>query len=77
MVLFDPVEMLHVVGATQKLHKVLVMGDDEQLEVTLPRATLDDSAKYTADVRKIIMPTISTHNPETQLLIVEKSWILQ
>lgn len=43
LVLLDPVEVLHIVGATQELHKILIVGDDEQLEVTLPRATLDDS----------------------------------
>lgn len=44
LVLADPVEMLHIIGATQELHKIFIMGDDEQLEVTLLRATLDDSA---------------------------------
>jgi hypothetical protein len=34
-VLPDTVEVFHVVGAPQELHKVLVMGDDEQLEVAL------------------------------------------
>lgn len=44
MIFFYPVEMLHIVRATQELHKILIVGDDEQLEVTLSRATLDDSA---------------------------------
>lgn len=37
--------MLDVAGATQQLHKVLVVGDDQELEVPLSRATLDDSGR--------------------------------
>lgn len=44
MVFADAVEVLDVAGATQKLHKVLVVGDDQQLEVALAGATLDDPA---------------------------------
>lgn len=36
--------MLDVAGAAQQLHKVLVVGDDQQLEVPLAGAALDDSA---------------------------------
>lgn len=50
MIFFYPVEMLHVVGAPQELHKILVMGDDEQLEVTLSRATLDDSTMEKVEI---------------------------
>lgn len=35
--------MLDVAGAAQQLHKVLVVGDDQQLEVPLAGAALDDS----------------------------------
>lgn len=35
LVLADAVEVLDVAGAAQKLHKVLVVGDDQQLEVAL------------------------------------------
>lgn len=42
-VLPNTVEVFNVVGTSQELHKVLVMGDDEQLEVALARAALDDS----------------------------------
>ena len=41
-VLADPVEMLHIVGPPQELHKVFVVGDDEELEVALFGAALDD-----------------------------------
>ena len=34
--------MLDVAGPPQQLHEVLVVGDDQQLEVTLARATLND-----------------------------------
>lgn len=37
--------MLDVAGPPQQLHKVLVVGDDQQLEVTLARATLNDSGE--------------------------------
>jgi len=35
--------VLDVAGAAQQLHEVLVVGDDQQLEVALARAALDDS----------------------------------
>lgn len=44
LVFADAVEVLDVAGATQQLHKVLVVGDDQQLEVALAGATLDDPA---------------------------------
>lgn len=44
LVLTDAVEVLDVAGAAQQLHKVLVVGDDQQLEVPLAGAALDDSA---------------------------------
>lgn len=44
LVLTDAVEVLDVAGAAQQLHKVLVVGDDQQLEVPLSGAALDDSA---------------------------------
>ena len=44
LVLADAVEVLHVAGAAQQLHKVLVVGDDQQLEVALAGAALDDPA---------------------------------
>lgn len=34
--------MLDVAGPPQQLHKVLIVGDDQQLEVTLARAILND-----------------------------------
>lgn len=37
--------MLDVAGAAQQLHKVLVVGDDQELEVPLPGAALDDSGR--------------------------------
>lgn len=37
--------MLDVAGPPQQLHKVLVVGDDQQLEVALARATLNDSGE--------------------------------
>lgn len=43
LVLADAVEVLNVAGTAQQLHKVLVVGDDQQLEVALSRAALDDS----------------------------------
>lgn len=43
LVLADAVEVLDVAGTSQQLHKVLVVGDDQQLEVSLARAALDDS----------------------------------
>lgn len=45
LVLPDPVEMLHIVGSSQELYKILVMGDDKQLEVALTRTTFDNSAR--------------------------------
>lgn len=49
LVLADAVEVLDVAGAAQQLHKVLVVGDDQQLEVALPGATLDDPAHTHAE----------------------------
>lgn len=37
--------MLDVAGAAQQLHKVLVVGDDQELEVPLSGAALDDSGR--------------------------------
>lgn len=37
--------MLNVAGPAQQLYKVLVVGDDQELEVTLPGAALDDSGR--------------------------------
>lgn len=37
--------MLDVAGASQQLYEILVMGDDQQLEVTLTRATFNDSGE--------------------------------
>ena len=45
LVLADAVEVLDVAGPPQQLHEVLVMGDDQQLEVTLAGATFDDSGE--------------------------------
>lgn len=45
LVFTDAVEVLDVTGASQQLHKVLVVGDDQQLEVTLPGAAFNDSAQ--------------------------------
>lgn len=47
LVLLDPVEVFHVIGAAEKFDKVFIVGDYKQLEVTLLRATLDDSVKHT------------------------------
>lgn len=35
LVLTDTVEVFNVAGPPQELHKVLIMGDDQQLKVTL------------------------------------------
>lgn len=45
LVLTDAVEVLDVAGPSKQLHEVLVVGDDQQLEVTLAGATLDDSGE--------------------------------
>ncbi len=45
LVLPDPVEMLHIVGPSQELHKILVVGDNKELEVALARTTLDYPTK--------------------------------
>lgn len=45
LVFADAVEVFDVAGATEQLHKVLVMGDDQQLEVALAGATLDYPAR--------------------------------
>lgn len=45
LILTDAVEVFNVAGPPQQLHKVLIMGDDQQLEVTLTRATLNDSGQ--------------------------------
>lgn len=44
LIFADAVEVLNVARATQQLHEVLVMSDDQQLEVALAGATLDDPA---------------------------------
>lgn len=49
LVLSDAVEVLDVARAAQQLHKVFVVGDDQQLEVALARATLDDSGEATSE----------------------------
>lgn len=43
LVLTDTIEMFNVAGSPEQLHKVLVVSDDQQLEVALVRATLNDS----------------------------------
>lgn len=35
--------MFNVAGSPEQLHKVFVVSDDQQLEVALARATLNDS----------------------------------
>lgn len=45
LVLTDAVEVFDVAGPPQKLHKVLVMGDDQKLEITLARAALNNSVE--------------------------------
>lgn len=37
--------MLDVAGPPKEFHKVLVVGDDQQLEVALAGAVLDDSGE--------------------------------
>ncbi len=37
--------MLHIVGPSQELHKILVVGDNKELEVALARTTLDYPTK--------------------------------
>lgn len=47
--------MFNVAGPPQELHKVLVVGDDQQLEVPLARATLNDSGRSKEDeIKKYI-----------------------
>lgn len=41
--------MLDAPGPNQQLHKVLVMSDDQQLEVTLLRASPDDPGEDRGD----------------------------
>lgn len=43
--------MLNVAGPPQQLHKVLVVGDDQQLEVTLAGAALNDSGERESNSR--------------------------
>lgn len=45
LVLTDAVEVLDVAGPPQQLHEVLVVGDDQQLEVALAGATLNNSVR--------------------------------
>ncbi len=45
LVLPDPVELLHIVGPSQELHKILVVGDNKELDVALARTTLDYPTK--------------------------------
>lgn len=54
LVLADAVEVLDVAGATQQLHKVLVVGDDQQLEVALAGATLDDPVCAGKHTQKVV-----------------------
>lgn len=44
--------MFDVAGASQQLHKVLIVSDDEQLEVPLTRATLDDAENAELEMTK-------------------------
>lgn len=43
--------MFDVAGPAQQLHKVFIVGDDEQLEVSLARAILDDSAEQNKEIK--------------------------
>ncbi len=52
MVLTDPVKVLDVAGSPKQLHKVLVVGDDQQLEVALARAALNDSGTSKREKKK-------------------------
>lgn len=42
LVLTDTVEVFDVAGSSQQLHKILVVGNDQQLEVALARAILNN-----------------------------------
>lgn len=44
--------MFDVAGPSQQLHKVLIVSDDKQLEVTLTRTTLDDAEDAKLEMTK-------------------------
>lgn len=56
LVLADAIEVLDVAGPAQQLHKVLVVGDDQELEVPLSGAALDDSGRG-SDSENVVRPT--------------------
>ena len=53
LVLVDAVKVFDVTRPPQQIHKILIVGDDQQLEVTLTRATLNDSGESKqGDIKK-------------------------
>lgn len=66
-VLTDAVEVFDVAGPPQQLHEVLVVGDDQQLEVTLARATLNDSEESEKE-KKVLTIQISFYNYQDIIL---------
>lgn len=52
MVFADAVKVFDVAGAAEQLHKVLVVGDYQQLEVALARATFYNSRESKQDQRR-------------------------
>lgn len=71
LVLADAVEVLDVAGPAQQLHKVLVVGDDQQLEVPLARAALYDPGEGdTARQIQTDHTTLSTTAKFTTLLLL-------
>ena len=57
--------MLDVAGPSEQLHEVLVVCDDQQLEVTLAGATLDDSGGERAERRRFRV-TVLVHTTRKQ-----------
>ncbi len=57
--------MLHIVGPSQELHKILVVGDNKELEVALTRTTLDYPTKkpkvdvlVTQQIKMVVSPAV-------------------
>lgn len=73
LVLADSVEVLDIAGATQELHKVFIVGDNEQLEIALTRTTLDDSREHSTETMLKYNMLNTCNFKSNAMLIISKS----
>lgn len=73
LVLTDTIEVFNVAGPAQQLHKVFIVCDDEQLEVSLARAILNDSAKQNKEIKSHILIQLKQEMDSVYLSLISES----